>query len=327
MNAGRLLARLRPPVVLYGRAEAMLMRLCFAVLVWFNLPAFDKFPDQPTPVGLAAGPFGIDFTFANDPATMSILKAWLLPLLLVYILGYVRWLPLLYMLILSLAVGTLKNSQHGEISHRFQVISMILMVQCGWHLVCAARWLAARAGGRPYLFHHGWNVDRMEVFVSQSAIAAIYLTTAITKMIRSGGGWMWQIQNVGVDLQKTWGQDYYNTLSQDAPAWAVWIKDTVTMHPWVAIVIFGTGAARRVRCGVRTLRTIESFPRRPRPCGLAYWRDHGNEAGVRAEYLLPADLLCEFTVFGDDWFALGSGRVSAAHPHAEGGTLGGAGAT
>jgi hypothetical protein len=52
---------------------------------------------------------------------------------------------------------------------------------------------------------------------------------------------MWQIQNVGVDLQKTWGQDYYNTLSQDAPAWAVWIKDTVTAHPWVAIVIFGPG--------------------------------------------------------------------------------------
>ena len=241
MKAGRLMARLQPPVVLYGRWEAMLMRLCFAVLVWFNLPAFDKFPEQPTPVGLAAAPFGIDFTFANDPATMAALKAWLLPLLVVYIIGYVRWLPLLYMLVLSLAVGTLKNSQHGEISHRYQIISMILMVQCGWHLICAGRWLVTRAGGRAFHFHHGWNVDRMEVFVSQSAIAAIYLTTAITKVIRSGGGWMWQIQNVGVDLQKTWGQDYYNTLSQDAPAWAVWIKDTVTAHPWVAIVIFGPG--------------------------------------------------------------------------------------
>ena len=241
MRPKGLMAKLQPPVVLYGRWEAMLMRLCLAGLLWLNLPAFNKFPEQPTPVGLAAAPFGFDFTFVNDPATMSVLKAWLLPLLVVYVIGYIRWLPLVYMLVLSLAVGTLKNSQHGEISHRFQIITMILMVQCGWHLLCAGRWLYGRSAGRQFHFHHGWNVDRIEVFVSQSAIVAIYLTTAITKMIRSGGEWLWQIQNVGVDLQKTWGQDYYNTLSQDAPGWAVWIKDSVTAHPWLAIVIFGPG--------------------------------------------------------------------------------------
>jgi len=235
------IGKLQPPVVPYGRWEAMLMRLCFAVLLWFNLPAFDKFPDQPTPVGLAAQPFGFDFTFVNDPATMSVLKGWLLPLLAIYVIGYLRWLPLIYMLALSLAVGTLKNSQHGEISHRFQIITMILLVQCGWHLLCAARWLYGRISGKQQRFHHGWNIDRMEVFASQSAIVAIYLTTAITKMIRSGGEWFWQVQNVGVDLQKTWGQDYYNTLSQDAPGWAVWVRETVTAHPWVAIVIFGPG--------------------------------------------------------------------------------------
>ena len=241
MDLKGLIRKLHPPVVLYGRWEALLMRLCFAVLVWFNLPAFDKFPEQKTPVGLAAEPFNIDFTFVNDPANMAVLKGWLLPLMAIYVLGYMRWLPLLYMLVLSLAVGTLKNSQGGEISHRFQIITMILMVQCGWHLLCAGRWVVARLGGKPYRFSHGWNVDRMEVFVSQSAIVAIYLTTAITKMIRSDWGWLWQIRHVGVDLQKTWGQDYYNTLSQDAPGWAVWIKDTVTVHPWVAIVIFGPG--------------------------------------------------------------------------------------
>ena len=238
MIAG-LVKKLRPPVVLYGRWETMLMRLAFAVLLWFNLPAFDKFPEQKTPIGLASK--GIDFTFVNDPATMSVLKTWLVPLLVIYVLGFVRWLPLLYMLVLSLAVGTLKNSQGGEISHRFQIITMILMVQCGWHLLCAWRWVADRFFSKAYRFRDGWNVDRMEVFVSQSAIAAIYLTTGITKMIRSGGEWFWQIRHIGVDLQKTWGQDYYNTLSQDAPVWAVWIKDTVTTHPWVAVVFFAPG--------------------------------------------------------------------------------------
>jgi hypothetical protein len=241
MRTKNILQKLQALVILYGRWEAMLLRLCFAVLLWFNLPAFNKFPEQRTPVGLAAQPFGIDFTFVNDPATMAVLKSWLLPMLAIYVIGYLRWLPLLYMLTLSLAVGTLKNSQGGEISHRFQIITMILLVQCGWHLLCAARWVVGRIRGKPYQFHHGWDVDRVEVFVSQSAIVAIYLTTAITKMIRSGGEWLWQVRHVGVDLQKTWGQDYYNTLSQDAPGWAVWIKDTVTTHPWVAIVIFGPG--------------------------------------------------------------------------------------
>ncbi|MGI9244987.1 MAG: hypothetical protein ACR2RV_29560, partial [Verrucomicrobiales bacterium] len=150
MRLKRLIARLQPPVVLYGHWESTLMRLCFSVLLWFNLPAFDKFPEQPTPVGLAAPPFGIDFTFVNDPVTMGVLKAWLLPLMALYVIGYVRWLPLLYMLALSVAVGTLKNSQHGEISHRFQIISMILMVQCGWHLVCAGRWIGGRFLSRRY---------------------------------------------------------------------------------------------------------------------------------------------------------------------------------
>ena len=169
MKAGGFLAKLQPPVVLYGRCEAMLMRLCFSLLLYFNLPAFTKFPEQGKPVGLAAEPFGFDFTFVNDPATMAVLKTWLLPLLAIYVLGYVRWLPLICMLVLSLAVGTLKNSQGGEISHRFQIITMILMVQCAWHLLCAGRWLKGRATGKVYKFHHGWNVDRMEVFVSQSS--------------------------------------------------------------------------------------------------------------------------------------------------------------
>ena len=229
--------KLHPPVIQYGRWEAMLMRLFFAALVWINLPAFNKFDTQNTPIGLAAPPFNFDFTWANDPANMAVLKAWLLPLMAIYVIGYVRWLPLLYMLVLSIAVGTLKNSQGGEISHRFQVITMILMVQCGWHLLCAGFWIARK----PYPFRNGWNVDRIEVFVSQSAIAAIYLTTAITKMIRSGGEWMWQVRLIGADLQKTWDQDYYNTLSQDSPAWALWIKDSVTTHPWLAILLFAPG--------------------------------------------------------------------------------------
>jgi hypothetical protein len=230
--------RLRPPAVAYGRIEVALMRLFFAGLLWFNLPVYAKFLDQddpqPKPNGLAE--YGFDFSWAGDPATMSVLKWVLIPVLIGYVIGKFRWLALPYMLVMSLAVGTFKNSQ-GSISHVFQIITMVLLVQCVLHL-----YLAARRGLRsPQRFREGWDVERAEVFVSQSALAAIYLTTALTKVHRSDGAWLFQLQNIGVDLEKTWSQQYYNELSLDAPGWAIAIKDFVTANPWAAVLLFGPG--------------------------------------------------------------------------------------
>mgnify|MGYP001811849534 FL=1 len=214
------------------------MRLLFALLLWTNLPVFGKFlkqeNPQPKPNGLAE--WGMSFAWAGDPAVMGVLKIILVPVLVVYVLGVLRWLALPYMLTLSIAVGTFKNSQ-GSISHVYQIITMVLLVQCGLHLYLAVR----RAARRPYAFKEGWTLDRAEVFVSQSALAAIYLTTAITKLHRSDGTWIWQLRNIGVDLDKTWSQAYYNELVVDAPRWAIAIKDFVTAHPWAAVLLFAPG--------------------------------------------------------------------------------------
>lgn len=230
--------RLRPRVVEYGRAEAAAMRLLFALLVWVNLPVHHKFfaqeNPQPKPNGLAE--WGVDFAWAGDPVLMRWLLWLLLPMLLIYVLGVLRWVALPYMLTLSLGVATLKNSQ-GSISHVYQVITMVLLVQTGWHLYLALR----RVARRPHRFVGGWNIDRGEIFASQSALAAIYLTTALTKLERSDGAWVWQLRNIGVDLDKTWSQAYYNELSVDAPGWAVGIKDFVTAHPWAAVLLFAPG--------------------------------------------------------------------------------------
>ena len=231
-------ARLRPPVIAYGRLEVAAMRLLFGVLFYLNIPNLSKFlkqdNPQPKPNGLAE--WGIDFSWVGDPATLGVLKLILIPVLVVYVLGVLRWVALPYMLTLSVAIGTFKNSQ-GSISHIYQVITMVLLVQVGWHLYLAVR----RAIGKPHEFSGGWGIDRGEVFVSQSAVAAVYLTTAITKLVRSDGAWIFQLRHIGVDLDKTWSQAYYNELVFDAPAWAVWMKTIVTDHPWVAMVLFGPG--------------------------------------------------------------------------------------
>ena len=231
-------ARIRPPPIDFGRLEVAAMRLLFAILFWSNLPVIEKFLAQDNPQekpnGLAE--WGLNFAWAADPAVMGPLKIVLVPVLAIYVIGVFRWVALPYMLTLSIAVGTLKNSQ-GSISHVYQVISMIVLAQCGLHAYLAIR----RAIGKPHGFVGSWNTDRAEVFVSQSALAAIYLTTAITKLHRSEGGWIWQLRNIGVDLDKTWSQAYYNELSVDAPGWAIAIKDFVTANPWAAIVLFGPG--------------------------------------------------------------------------------------
>lgn len=227
--------QLSPKPVAFQRYEVILMRLFFAVLIWYNLPVLDKFDLQPKPNGFAQL-WDIDFTWAGDRHLMGILKMILLPVLAAYVAGFVSWLTLPYMFVLSLAVGTLKNSQ-GAISHVYQVITFILMAQCGWALYYHVRkWI-----GRPHHFYHGQTTLGMEVFVSQSAVAAIYLTTAITKLIRSDGTWLWQIRKIGVDLEKTWSQDYYNELATTAPAWAVWMRDLVTEKPLMAVLLFAPG--------------------------------------------------------------------------------------
>ncbi len=43
----------------------------------------------------------------------------------------------------------------------------------------------------------------MEIWVAQSVIAYIYLTTPMTKLIRSEGQWLWQLRNIHVSLENT----------------------------------------------------------------------------------------------------------------------------
>ena len=53
------LKKLQPPVIGYQKYEVILMRLGLALLLYFNLPIFEKFPEQPEPNGFAAL-FGIE---------------------------------------------------------------------------------------------------------------------------------------------------------------------------------------------------------------------------------------------------------------------------
>ncbi|MEM0895921.1 MAG: hypothetical protein AAGJ79_03470 [Verrucomicrobiota bacterium] len=246
------LKRLQPRNPGYARYEAWCMRLGLAILLYFNLPVQAKYSEQPIPNGLAL--WGMDFTWAGDAEIMKWMMWILIPVLVCYVFGILRWLALPYMLTLSLAVGTLKNSQ-GSISHVYQALTMVLLAQAAWHLYHQIRiWI-----GKPHPFAPTWNARAMEIFVTQSAIAAIYLTTAITKLVRSDGAWLWQIRKIGVDLEKTWNQDYYHKLEQDSPNWALGLKNLVTDHPWVAIILFGPGLIAELIAPIALYGRLRAF--------------------------------------------------------------------
>ena len=230
-----LLKRLQPKNPGYQRYEGWCMRFGVALLLYFNLPVEEKFADPKSPNGLANW---FDFTWAADPEIMGILKWILIPVLAFYVFGRLRWLALPYMFTLSLAVGTLKNSQRaGEIAHVYQALTMVLLVQMIWHFYYQVRiWIR-----KPQHFHPGWTARAMEIFVTQSALVGIYLTTAVTKMIESGGMWLWQVRKIGVELERTWQQKYYHYLEEQGPQWALAMKDFITENPWAAILIFGPG--------------------------------------------------------------------------------------
>ncbi len=76
-------------------------------------PIQENLTSQPLPNGLAL--WGVDFTWAANLEILRPLKWGIIPALALHVAGVVPWLALPYLTVLSLAVGTPKNSQ-GEIA-------------------------------------------------------------------------------------------------------------------------------------------------------------------------------------------------------------------
>ncbi len=167
------------------------------------------FSDQPHPNGLAQW---IDLGALSDP-TVTYALGWVAAAcVLLYAAGRALPVAVPILALLSVAFGTLANSQ-GAIDHRHQLVSMMLIAQTGvvvWPFLVR---IAARAGiadgpARP---------DRRNAALHYSAMAvliAAYSTAGVAKIETSEGAWLARSHLLGIQAVKTYRQNFYDRLDE-----------------------------------------------------------------------------------------------------------------
>ena len=216
-----------PPSV--SRTEAFLARLMMARVVMNEIWKPLNFTTQLSPVGLG---HLIDLTWLSDVESHGSFRALVYVGLGLYALGLALPLALPVMALGHVLYFTLYNSQ-GFTHHGHQIVSLVLMIQTG-----VVWWSCVRRGFR-WGFPDAWINSRI-LWQSTIIIAGTYLVSVITKMKQSGGKWLWNSNNVALDIIKTQRQTYYNDLdpaNQGDPANALWLL----AHPWQARLLFSSG--------------------------------------------------------------------------------------
>ena len=193
----------------YHRWEVFIMRVAFAVLVFYTFPTEKHLYDtQEHANGIAQW---VDLTFLADPEVYKPLEKIAFVCLFVYAIGILQVIPLGYLVWFSVVTRTLANSQ-GGISHSYQMVTLILLAQ---FIVAAIAFLRPIIkDGRFTLFQDKFW-DSCAVYYSQLGIAGAYVIAALTKLNNSGLMWFWNSPYFVTDVIKTNRQNYYAKLDDE----------------------------------------------------------------------------------------------------------------
>jgi hypothetical protein len=219
----------------YSFYERITMRVLFALVVFRAQQ--DLFAVQPiiVPNGLARL-VPLDFLLSH-PAIRCCEILFVLALgLYVCRIGLGFALPVLTLI--SIAYGSLSNSQ-GAISHSYQIVSLVLLAQIGAHFY--GGW---RGGGSKSSSQTSSGLSPAEdrlIFWSQQAIAATYLVSGLTKVIKTQGMWLATSPAIALQIVKSTDQLFYNTLDPKVVAGASAAANLVIQHPFTAMLFLGAG--------------------------------------------------------------------------------------
>lgn len=215
-------------IIAHSGWEMIFMRLGFAALVYYTIPPWILFDSQPHPNGLA---HWIDFTFLSNHSVLGVLRLVLVLSLAGYVLNLASLPCLTFMLFLSVAYGSLINSQ-GAISHSLQPVSLVILAQ--W---LVALWQLGRQGWRACYSGLDLPSNRMLIHAAKVALVSCYVVSAVSKIEKTNGTWAWRVPNLAVQLVKTTEQDYYNEL-KPRPEWNTQVVDFMQKHPnWTRVII------------------------------------------------------------------------------------------
>ncbi len=224
------LKKVREEVIPFAGWEMMAMRLLFAVVIFFAMLPADRAPfaTMPLPNGIA---HFLDLTFLADPAAWSVLRWGAAVALVAYVLGRFTLPATIYLSLLLVALGTLRNSQ-GANDHSTQLATLVMCAQaalCAWDLARSRVGLDRIAR------------QRRMMHAARVMIAAVYLTTAVTKLIRSEGSWLKDTPNLSVQIVKAYANQYYDSLAPMDTFRAETVPNFIAAHPNVSRVFFAPG--------------------------------------------------------------------------------------
>ena len=233
--------------------EGFLSRLLFACILIYTLRLGVQFTTEPHPVGLLKILHGIDdhrtwLTWLSDPGTYSVFRWIFVGLSVLYVSGYALPVVLPAMAVMHILPFTLFNSQ-GYTYHGAQMVSLVLIIQA--LTVLYYTFFEKFSFSLPVAKLRSWLLVQSMVIVTGA-----YFVSVIAKMDNSGGMWLWNSNNIALDMVKTQRQSYNNKLEEKyagTPPEAKWMLD----NPWTARAVFSSGVILETICiigiGHRTL--------------------------------------------------------------------------
>ena len=208
--------------------ERFVMRLLFAWVVWQATPGALFVNGIPSPNGITSL---FNLHFLLDPRVFSVARVALAAALVLYALRLVVWLALPMALFVHLAINGIRNSQ-GAIQHATQIVSLVLLAQTIAHFY--GLWLRRRGEERA-------GSESRAIWWSQQTIVAVYLLAGITKLILTGGLWVFQARWVGVSIVKTAYQSFYDTFNHAALQQQLAVAHFAAAHGWIVVLIAAAG--------------------------------------------------------------------------------------
>jgi hypothetical protein len=179
----------------------------------------------------------VDLTFLANGAVAWTVMGLAMAAGVVYAFGKKPILCLTTMLLVSIAVFTFAMSHTTKTRHDTNVVPLVLLGLLGGHLHYA--WAARR--GDPAARFDGRSRDDLAVFYALQMIAAIYVLSGITKLIRSEGEWIQQSYHFALQVIRTQHNIYYSALSP-AGGLEFWtsVASFMVEHRWLTCAMFGT---------------------------------------------------------------------------------------
>jgi hypothetical protein len=218
-----------------GAVALAVLRAGLALYVLASFPKRLPFARQPYPTGLARL---VDLTFLSAPRSTQILWGAVAAAAGAYALGI--GLPAATgVLALAVAgVGALRGSQGGSI-HGPQAPGLVLLVQTvafGRAATIPAVWASAASPA-------GLAAQRTAVRWSQQALVAVYVSSALTKLLTSRGRWPLHAAYAPLQVAKAAEQAFVRTGDAGWRDRRLALADRLAAHPWGTRLIFSCGLA------------------------------------------------------------------------------------